>query len=56
MLVVGGIQLKETCKSMKKPLLVVGAIGLLIATLLDLKYKGLFYQAIKKVTCLDKCE
>ncbi|MGM9943758.1 MAG: hypothetical protein ACI33M_02395 [Lysinibacillus sp.] len=48
--------MKETCKNVKKPLLFVGAIGLLIAGLLDLKYKGLFYQAIKKVACLDKCE
>ena len=48
MLVIGGILLKETCKNVKKPLLVVGAIGLLIATLLDLKNKGLFYQAINK--------
>ena len=56
MLVVGGIPLKETCKSVKKPLLFIGAIGLLIATLLDLKYKGLFYQAMKKVACLDKCK
>ena len=53
MLVVGGIQLKTTCKSIKKPLLWIGAIVLLIATLLDLKYKGLFYQAIKKATFLD---
>ena len=56
MFIVGGIQLKEACKSIKKPLFVVGAIVLLIATLLDLKYKGLFYQAVKKVACADQCE
>ena len=56
MFVIGGTSLKKACKSVKKPLLFIGAIGLLIATLLDLKYKGLFYQAIKKITCLDQCK
>ncbi len=46
--------MQKTCKNTKKQLMVVGGIGLLVAGLLDIKYKGLVYQAIQKVTCINK--
>lgn len=40
---------------MKQVLLLLGGAILLIAGLLDIKYKGLLYRSIKKITC-TKCE
>ncbi|WP_332647586.1 hypothetical protein [Lysinibacillus sp. 54212] len=36
---------------MKQILLLLGGASLVIAGLLDIKYKGLLYQKIKGITC-----
>ncbi|WP_431030563.1 hypothetical protein [Lysinibacillus sp. LZ02] len=46
--------MQEVCKNTKKPLFLLGGIGLLIAGLLDIKYKGLLYRTMKKVACTNK--
>ncbi|MFF5995806.1 hypothetical protein AAGS61_13800 [Lysinibacillus sp. KU-BSD001] len=46
--------MKETCKNVKKPIVLLGGIGLFIAGLLDIKYKGLLYRFIQKVACTNK--
>lgn len=46
--------MQKTCKNTKKQMMLVGGVGLLVAGLLDIKYKGLLYQTIQKATCINK--